>query len=103
MRQRQHEAAKYIVEEFAMSAVAQKKFKPSARHAHLRADAKLPINWSDPRKRVAALTPIDQRPPDNDIHCYRPDGSLYVVVLRSQWKRLREKGELDSYLDKKRK
>jgi len=86
-----------------MNAVVQKKFKPSVVHAHLLADAKLPINWRDPRQRQAALMPKAQCPPDNDVHCYRPDGSLYVVVTRSQWKKLREEGNLNSFLDKRRK
>ncbi len=59
-------------------------------------------NWRDARQREAALTPINQHPPDDDVHCYRPNGSLYVVVSRSEWRRLREKGELESYLDKQR-
>ena len=50
----------------------------------------------------AALAPTDKRPPDSNINCYRPNGDLYVVVPRSKWKRLREQGELDSYLDKQR-
>ena len=102
MRQRQHEVVERIVEEFAMSVVVQKKFKPSVHHASLLADAKLPINWRDPHQRQAALTPTVKFPRDSDIYCYRPNGSLYVVVSRSQWGRLREKGELDSYLDKQR-
>lgn len=50
----------------------------------------------------AALAPTNKRPPDSNIYCYRPNGDLYVVVPRSKWKRLREQGELDSYLDKQR-
>ena len=86
-----------------MSAVAQKKFKPSVLHAHLLADTKLPINWRDPREREAALTPTDKRPHDHNIYCYRPNGKLYAVVSSSKWKRLREEGNLNSFLDKRRK
>ena len=59
-------------------------------------------DWRDPCRVEAALTPTDKRPPDSNIYCYRPNGELYVAVPRSQWKRLREQGELDSYLDKQR-
>ncbi len=61
------------------------------------------VDWRDARQRQAALMPTAQCPEDNAIHCYLADGSLYVGVSRSQWKRLREKCELESYLDKRRK
>ncbi len=60
-------------------------------------------DWRDPRRVQAALTPTDKRPSDPNIYCYRPNGELYVVVSRSEWKRLREQGKLDSFLDKRRK
>ena len=60
-------------------------------------------DWHDARLRQAALTPTDNRPPDGNVYCYRPGGELYVVVPRSQWKSLREKGKLDSFLSAQRK
>ena len=89
--------------EFAVNAVAQKKFKPSVLHAHLLADAKLPINWRDARQRQAALTPTDKRLQDHNIYCYRRNGKLYAVVSSNKWRELREKGKLNSFLDKQRK
>ena len=62
-------------------------------------------DWRDPRQVHSALTPSDNRLPDSSIYCYRPNGpngELYVVVPPSKWKRLRELGKLDSYLDKQR-
>ena len=59
-------------------------------------------DWRDARQRQAALTPNVQRPPDDDIYCYRANGDVYIVVSRSEWIRLREQGKLDSYLDKQR-
>ena len=58
--------------------------------------------WRDPNRAYAALTPTDKRPPDHNLYCYRPNGGLYAVVPPSKWKRLREQGRLDSYLDKQR-
>lgn len=60
------------------------------------------IDWRDPRQRQAALAPTNQPPPDDDIHCYRPDGSPYVAVSRSEWRRLRKPGKLDSALNEAR-
>ncbi len=60
------------------------------------------IDWRDPRRVRAALTPTNNHPPDGNVYCYRPSGELYVVVPRSKWKSLREQGKLDSYLDKQR-
>ncbi len=60
------------------------------------------IDRRDPNRAYAALTPTDLHPPDNSIHCYRPSGALYAVLSRSEWKRLREQGKLDAYLDKQR-
>ncbi len=60
------------------------------------------IDWRDPRQREVSLTPTDKCLSDSDIHCYRPDGSLYVVVSRSEWRRLQEAGKLNSYLDEQR-
>lgn len=48
------------------------------------------------------LIPTDNRPPDGNVYCYRPNGELYVVVPRSKWKRLREQGKLESFLSKRR-
>ena len=61
------------------------------------------VDWRDASQRQAALTPTVQRPPNDDIYYYRVNGDLYVVVPRSQWKRLREQGKLESFLDKRRK
>ena len=59
-------------------------------------------DWRDPRQVQVALTPTDKRPHDHNIYCYRPSGKLYVVVPPSKWKRLREQGTLNLYLDKQR-
>ncbi len=58
--------------------------------------------WSDHLRIQAALAPSDKTPLDNNIYCLRLNGEVYAVLSPSKWKRLREQGKLDSYLDKQR-
>jgi len=57
---------------------------------------------NDPASKHVRAKLIAADKPDHNIRCYRPHGELYTVLSPSKWKRLREQGKLDSYLDKQR-